>query len=589
MPRKRVTANDDKAAERYMSAFIALRGHPLFAPLVYHTSITRPENGGCPNDGWAVVTSNGAIYVHPKRHAEQAEWMYVLGHCLLHLGFGHLVAKEQPRAWNLACDIVVDRLLLALKFGQPPAGFLAPIETVGATEDVLYTNLCRTNLPAGTWPDLIIEAPHRGKLPNWADAFGRGLSAAVVSAVDVAGGVRTDVSDGSRSQSEAQAARRWFINSYPLLGALAATFTIIEDAHMCNRLGISIAAVDIAGQEIFMNPAAGMTEAECRFVMAHELLHVGLRHDVRREERDPYLWNVACDYVINGWLVEMGVGNLPHLGALYDPSLKGESAEAVYDLIVTDMRRFRKLATLRGVGACDIIERHSPEWWEVGDGQDLDAFYRQCLAQGLEYATSDGRGFFPAGLIEEIRALNQPPVPWDVALARWFDRYFAPLEQRRSYARPSRRQASTPDIPRPRYIPNEAAQDGRTFGVVLDTSGSMDRELLAKALGAIASYSIAHDVPAVRVVFCDAAAYDGGYLAPEQIADRVRVKGRGGTVLQPGVDLLEHATDFPAAGPLLIITDGQCDRLLIRRPHAFILPQGRHLPFVPKGPVFRIV
>ena len=117
-------------------------------------------------------------------------------------------------------------------------------------------------------------------------------------------------------------------------------------------------------------------------------------------------------------------------------------------------------------------------------------------------------GLQHAKIVMEIRALSQPPVPWDVALARWFDRYFAPLEQRRSYARPSRRQASTPDIPRPRYIPNEAAQDGRTFGVVLDTSGSMDRELLAKALGAIASYSIAHDVPAVRVVFCDAAAYD---------------------------------------------------------------------------------
>ena len=27
----------------------------------------------------------------------------------------------------------------------------------------------------------------------------------------------------------------------------------------------------------------------------------------------------------------------------------------------------------------------------------------------------------PAGLIEEIRALAMPPIPWDVKLARWFD------------------------------------------------------------------------------------------------------------------------------------------------------------------------
>jgi predicted metal-dependent peptidase len=174
-------------------------------------------------------------------------------------------------------------------------------------------------------------------------------------------------------------------------------------------------------------------------------------------------------------------------------------------------------------------------------------------------------------------------------LAQWFDNYFSPLEKVRSYARLSRRQSATPDIPRPRWVPAAGAEDGRTFGVVLDTSGSMDRELLAKALGAIASYSISREVPAVRVVFCDAVTYDQGYMPPEAIGDRVKVRGRGGTILQPGIDLLEKAEDFPANGPILIITDGFCDRLRVGRPHAFLIPRGRHLPFVPKGQVFRIV
>jgi len=163
-----------------------------------------------------------------------------------------------------------------------------------------------------------------------------------------------------------------------------------------------------------------------------------------------------------------------------------------------------------------------------------------------------------------------------------------PLEGRRTYARASRRQQATPDIPRPRLAVSEAALDGRTFGVVLDTSGSMDRPLLARALGAIASYAASRGVPAVRVVFCDAAPYDAGYLRPEEIAGRVRVRGRGGTALQPGIDLLERAADFPAKGPLLVITDGACDRLQVRRDHAFLLPRGRALPFAPKGPVFRV-
>ncbi|MDC0671503.1 VWA-like domain-containing protein [Nannocystis sp. ncelm1] len=209
----------------------------------------------------------------------------------------------------------------------------------------------------------------------------------------------------------------------------------------------------------------------------------------------------------------------------------------------------------------------------------LDAFFRRCLSQGLAYHQSEGRGLLPAGLVEEIRALAQPPIPWDVELAKWFDERFSPLERRRSFARASRRQSATPDIPRPMWVPGLDNDDGRTFGVLLDTSGSMDRKLLAKALGAIASYAIARDVSRVRVVFCDAAVYDEGYLPPEVIADRVRVRGRGGTILQPGIDLLERAEDFPPAGPLLIITDGMCDRLHVRRDHAFLVPEGRHLPF----------
>ena len=78
-------------------------------------------------------------------------------------------------------------------------------------------------------------------------------------------------------------------------------------------------------------------------------------------------------------------------------------------------------------------------------------------------------------------------------------------------------------------------------------------------------------------------------MPPEAIADRVRVRGRGGTVLQPGIDLLERAADFPKDGPILVITDGFCeDTLRIRRDHAFLVPRGNALPFRPKGPVFRL-
>ena len=107
------------------------------------------------------------------------------------------------------------------------------------------------------------------------------------------------------------------------------------------------------------------------------------------------------------------------------------------------MRRYRKLATLRGYGLGDMLEGNTPEWWLHGDGVTLDAFYRRCLTQGLAYHQSESRGLLPAGLVEEIRALDQPPIPWDVELAQWFDQHFSPLEKRRTTPPAASRISST--------------------------------------------------------------------------------------------------------------------------------------------------
>jgi len=595
------------ALDNFHKGYTLAQEHPLFGPLLLRASVSRSEQGPYPREGWATVDSNGTIHVHPKRVAEPEEWLYVLAHCLLHLGFGHFQQRFRQREWETACECAVWQFLATLKLGRPPEPLrnlpeLGGPELPARTEETLFRYFCEEGMAAdlasysvtGTsFTDMIEGARQPRKYSygttreTWEQIFGHALVQAVSSAVDVAGAGEPGGDRSGKRATPAQRARNWFVSSYPLLGALAATFQLVEEPAICGRLQISIAAVTDYGKELYVNPAAGLTEAESRFVMAHELLHVALRHSMRCRGRDPYLWNVACDFVINEWLAEMRIGSVPQVGLLLDASLKGLSAESVYDRIVTDLRRFRRMGTFRGVGLGDILDAPSANWWATQSGMDLDAFYRSCLAQGLLYHHEQGRGLLPAALIEEIRALSQPPIPWDVDLARWFDDCFPPLEKVRSYARPSRRQSSTPDIPRPRYVPAPLALEGRTFGVVLDTSGSMDRLLLGDCLGAIASYSESREVPAARVVFCDALAYDAGYMRPEDIAGRVKVRGRGGTVLQPGIDLLERAEDFPKSGPILIVTDGFCDHFHVRREHAILLPEGRSLPFAPKGKVFR--
>ena len=597
--RQRPEAKLDPATKAFQAGRALVEEHPLFLPLSTRVGIVRHPGNYCPDDGWAVVLEDGTMHPHPTRRGEPEEWAYVVAHCLLHLAFGHFKVGEKSLDWNAACDVVVARFLADLRFGRCPEDMRCDLAGVRADdEQKLFRAFRERTLPdelralgtAGArsgdmfWSTEPLRPWQRD---DWSQIFAAGLTASVTSAVRVAAGYAPTLGSTEENLSNAERARRWFVNSYPLLGALAAAFTLVEDSAVCGRLGISIAAVDAEAKELYVSPGAALTLEEAKFVLAHELLHVGLRHEARRGGRDPHLWNVACDFVINGWLVEMGVGTIPRFGGLHDLELKGLSAEAVYDRLVVDLRRNRKLATLRGAGACDILDGTTPDWWSRGDAMSLDDFYRRALAQGLTYHQEQGRGYLPAALLEEIRALDRPPIEWDVELARWFDEHFPAEERVRTYTRLSRRQSSTPDIPRPRYVapPDDA---NRTFGVVLDTSGSMERTLLAKCLGTIASYCAARDVRFVRLVFCDAAAYDQGYVAAEQIGERVQVKGRGGTVLQPGIDLLENAHDFPDKGPILIITDGQCDHVRVRREHAFLLPQGHSLPFVPRGEVFRV-
>ncbi|MEU1339101.1 hypothetical protein [Streptomyces sp. NPDC005827] len=587
----------DPAAENFATGVELLRANPALRAVEF--TICRHEKCElAPRDGLVRADSDGVLHAHATRRAEPAEWAWALAHCTIHLGFGHLPAatgpRSQPDRYELAARCtVVNRFLGTFPVGEAPDHL--PASYPEGDEERLAAGWRRLgSVPAayerggtgGGEPDqlLLSWSKWAGQVPDWQLAFAHALTRTMSRAMDLAGGRRTSMSGPPTPRRPWERALDWFVSSYPLLGGIAAGIKLVADAELARAHDIAIAAVNPEAGEIYVNPLRTLDEEEWRFVLAHEMLHAALRHGDRLGGRDHFLFNIACDYVINGWLVEMRVGTMPE-GLLYDPELKDLSAEEVYDRIAVDLRRMRRLATLRGKGRGDVL---GAPIRPPGAYVDLDEFYRRGLGNGLELHRTQERGFLPGGLVEEIRALSHPPLPWDARLARWFDEFVPSPVAVRSYARPSRRQSATPDIPRAgRYFPPEEVARC-TFGVVLDTSGSMDRTLLGKALGAIASYAGARDVPAARVVFCDAAPYDAGYLPATEIAGRVRVHGRGGTVLQPGIDLLERADDFPPNAPVLVITDGWCDVLRVRREHAYLIPDGRRLPFTPRGPVFRV-
>src|SRR5438067_612360 len=64
---------------------------------------------------------------------------------------------------------------------------------------------------------------------DWQHIFALGLADAVAAAVDIAGGREPPPGSLRRAHTPGERASSWLVSSYPLLGALAAGFRLIED------------------------------------------------------------------------------------------------------------------------------------------------------------------------------------------------------------------------------------------------------------------------------------------------------------------------------------------------------------------------
>ena len=102
-------------------------------------------------------------------------------------------------------------------------------------------------------------------------------------------------------------------------------------------MGRSLPTAATDGKNIYVNATWWKDlPKESRWpLFLHELLHNVLGHSYRRGDRNHKLWNMACDYVINAILKEMGY-YIPDW--LYDEKYKGMSEERVYAKLLAEQQ-----------------------------------------------------------------------------------------------------------------------------------------------------------------------------------------------------------------------------------------------------------
>jgi hypothetical protein len=94
------------------------------------------------------------------------------------------------------------------------------------------------------------------------------------------------------------------------------------------------------GRRIIFHPefVAAQTDQAIRLVLAHELLHCIGDHMTRRQDRNPLIWNYACDYAINPILdgeegFEWPKNEDGSRMGLLEPKYAGMRAEDIYEII----------------------------------------------------------------------------------------------------------------------------------------------------------------------------------------------------------------------------------------------------------------
>ncbi len=291
---------------------------------------------------------------------------------------------------------------------------------------------------------------------------------------------------------------------------------------------IETAATD--GKDIFFNEKflKSLNSSEQNALMLHEVLHMALLHVTRRQSRDPHIWNIAADIVVNDLILRNTSFKLPK-GAIIDKQYSDKSVEYIYECLLKNNNYKNKQYQL---GISDLKnpseDSQANQLTEV-DRLEIESYWRdkiQVLKNTIsDRETANGQGNIPAGMSKEIEVFLEPEVDWRHALWKYVGKTpvdFDDLDRRFLY--------------RGLYLEGlltEALQ----VSVCIDTSGSVSNKLLDQFLGELKGILNAYPHVKCDLFFADTQ-IDGPHEI-QSIAEMPPVSGFGGTSFVPFFNYLE--------------------------------------------------
>jgi predicted metal-dependent peptidase len=318
------------------------------------------------------------------------------------------------------------------------------------------------------------------------------------------------------------------------------------------------APVTTDGKRIYIDPGSFEQwgqEDRCYMVL-HALLHAALLHPSRRGLRQPELWNLAADIVVDNAIAEAQSFS-PSVETFVDERFFDCSAEQIYARLQneeSDCVKGRRSTAGRPTRS-DLLEPHEPETGEDGPrcqepgARKQETQIRQHWEHAIRRARTATRlragnydeGLVPDSLDREIHVLTTPQLDWRSILWRFVTRTpcdFQGFDRRFLW--------------QGLYLD---ALDGESvrLHVAIDTSGSIGDEQLQRFVAEIDA--MLRSYPHIE---CWVSSIDTELHGPLKVSgdiSAIPLEGGGGTDFRPFFEMLAEDRD-PAQTLCVFLTDG---------------------------------
>ncbi len=295
-----------------------------------------------------------------------------------------------------------------------------------------------------------------------------------------------------------------------------------------------------------------LTVAEVTTIIAHEVLHVVNLHHLRRQTRDQFVFNIACDLAINP-ILKSAKFTCPNGMCMDIKKYPNNSAEEIYNLLP---KIYIQQIKTNGKFGGEVIDYgtglegnekgdNSAEGLGIPDPSQHEEELKLSIKAAVQTAKEQGK--LPGSLEILVDQVLESKVPWVEILHR-----FMTNNARNDYnwSKPNKNYMHLG-----LYMPEVYSQELKSPLMIIDTSGSVGHDEMVQATSE--AHSILHTFDTTLIIFyVDSAFQKEQEFTSKEIVD-LKPKGGGGTDFRPGFDRLKK--NYYDISCVLYLTDGYCD------------------------------